>query len=484
MQKAYLVLENGKVFEGTSFGAIGNALGELVFTTSMVGYNDLLRDSAYYGQIVVNTFPLIGNYGIVFDDFESKKPYLNGYIVREACENPSNFNCKCTLEDYMKLHGLVGICDIDTRELTKIIRDNGTMNCMICADADNIDSKLKEIKEYKLSILDQLSREDIEEYLDYLSYYEKEGKVYTNDERGKYRKLASLRSFYHYYFTCELIEKDVASLVPMPKLHEKEIIRLDPDEVAILLDAVENGENLTENEKRFHNKTKVRDLALLTLLLGTGIRVSECVGLNIKDVDFKNDGIKIRRKGGAETVVYFGDEVRNALLDYLEDREQSLDVGAIAKGWSTQRVCENLPAGFLVSVGGNVCASGPKPENNTAWVVGIQDPEGGADDYLHTVYVNQESVVTSGDYQRYYTVDGKEYHHIIDPETLYPAKIWKSVSIICTDSGLGDALSTALFLLDLEEGQKLLDKYDAHAVWVDLEGETYYSPGFKELIRT
>ena len=169
---------------------------------------------------------------------------------------------------------------------------------------------------------------------------------------------------------------------------------------------------------------------------------------------------------------------------YLEDPQQRLDVGAIAKGWSTQRVCENLPAGFLVSVGGNVCASGPKPENGGFWVVGIQDPEGGADDYLHTVYVNQESVVTSGDYQRYYTVDGKEYHHIIDPETLYPGIKWKAVSIICTDSGLGDALSTALFLLDLEEGQKLLDKYEAQAVWVNLEGETYYSPGFKELIRT
>jgi len=181
--------------------------------------------------------------------------------------------------------------------------------------------KDKEITEYRLSILDDLTREDIEEYMDYLSYYEKEGKVYTNDERGKARKLASLRSFYHYYYTSELIEKDVASLVPMPKLHEKEIIRLDPDEVAILLDAVEHGENLTENEKRFHNKTKVRDLALLTLLLGTGIRVSECVGLNIQDVDFNNDGIKIRRKGGYETVVYFGDEVREALLNYLEQRE-------------------------------------------------------------------------------------------------------------------------------------------------------------------
>ena len=169
---------------------------------------------------------------------------------------------------------------------------------------------------------------------------------------------------------------------------------------------------------------------------------------------------------------------------YLEDPQQRLDVGAIAKGWATQRVCENAPSGLLVSVGGNVCATGPKPEKNSSWVVGIQDPEGGVDDYLHTVYVNQESVVTSGDYQRYYTVEGKKYHHIIDPETLYPAEKWKSVSIICTDSGLGDALSTALFLLDLEEGQKLLDKYDAQAVWVDLAGETYYSPGFKELIRT
>lgn len=169
---------------------------------------------------------------------------------------------------------------------------------------------------------------------------------------------------------------------------------------------------------------------------------------------------------------------------YLEDPKQKLDVGAIAKGWATQRVCENLPSGFLVSVGGNVCASGPKPENNSSWVVGIQDPEGGADDYLHTVYVNQESVVTSGDYQRYYTVEGKRYHHIIDPETLYPAEDWKSVSIICKDSGVGDALSTALFLLNMEEGQKLLDKYEAEAVWVDMEGEIYYSTGFEALIRT
>ena len=176
------------------------------------------------------------------------------------------------------------------------------------------------IREYPLSLLDQLGREDIEEYLDYLELYYKDDKEYRNDERGKSRKLASLRSMYHYFYTSELIEKDVAALVPMPKLHEKEIIRLDPDEVATLLKLVENGEELTETEKRYHRVTKTRDLALLTLLLGTGIRVSECVGLNLNDVDFKNGGIRIVRKGGYEAVVYFGEEVEDALLDYWDER--------------------------------------------------------------------------------------------------------------------------------------------------------------------
>lgn len=179
-----------------------------------------------------------------------------------------------------------------------------------------------DITDYKVSILDSITKEDIEEYLEYLSYYEKDGREYSNDERGKSRKLAALRSFYHYFYTSELIEKDVAALVPMPKLHQKAIIRLDPDEVATLLDLVENGDKLTDSEKKYHNRTKTRDLALLTLLLGTGIRVSECVGLDINDVDFKNGGIKIRRKGGYEAIVYFGDEVENALLDYLEERKR------------------------------------------------------------------------------------------------------------------------------------------------------------------
>lgn len=180
--------------------------------------------------------------------------------------------------------------------------------------------KKMDITEYPLSILDEIKRSDIEEYLSYLSYYVKDGKEYTNDERGKSRKLASLRSFYNYYYQGEYIEKNPAALVPLPKLHSKEIIRLEPNEVATLLDQVEAGSKLTKKELEYHNKTKIRDVALLSLLLGTGIRVSECVGLNIKDVDFDNNGIKIVRKGGYEAVVYFGEEVEKALSDYLEVR--------------------------------------------------------------------------------------------------------------------------------------------------------------------
>ena len=177
------------------------------------------------------------------------------------------------------------------------------------------------IKEYPLEILDQITRLDIEEYLDHCSYYIKDGKEYMNDERGKARKLASLRSFYNYFFRNEMIEKHPAALVKMPKLHEKEIVRLDPDEVAILLDTVETGEKLTKKQMQYHEKNKLRDVALLTLLLGTGIRVSECVGIDLQDIDFKNNAVKIRRKGGYEAVVYFGDEVLTALTDYLEKRE-------------------------------------------------------------------------------------------------------------------------------------------------------------------
>ncbi len=175
--------------------------------------------------------------------------------------------------------------------------------------------------ELPLEVLDMIGREDIEDYLDYLSLYKNgENEEVINDERGKSRKLASLRSFYNYFFRNELISSNPPALVPMPKLHEKEIIRLEPDEVADLLDRVEAGTDLTKKQLNYHNKTALRDTALLTLLLGTGIRVSECVGLDINDIDWKNDRIKVRRKGGYEDVVYFGEEVHDALAAYMDER--------------------------------------------------------------------------------------------------------------------------------------------------------------------
>ena len=168
---------------------------------------------------------------------------------------------------------------------------------------------------------------------------------------------------------------------------------------------------------------------------------------------------------------------------FITDPNVRLDVGAVAKGWSVQRVCETAPEGLLISVGGNVCDTGPKDEAGTPWVIGIQNPDGG-DAYLHTLYVSGKSVVTSGDYQRYFTVEGTIYHHIIDPQTLYPSTYWRSVTIVCEDSGLADALSTALFLLPQQEGQALLDQCGAMAMWVDGDGTIFYSPGFEEIIRT
>ena len=168
---------------------------------------------------------------------------------------------------------------------------------------------------------------------------------------------------------------------------------------------------------------------------------------------------------------------------YLSDPDMRLDVGAVAKGWSLQRVCENAPESLLISVGGNVCPTGAKDENGTPWVVGVQNPDGG-DAYLHTLYTTTSSVVTSGDYQRAYVVDGQLYHHIIDPETLYPSTHWRAVTIVCGDSGLADALSTALFLLPQAEGQALLNACNAEALWVDADGNLFYSPGFKDIIRT
>ena len=196
------------------------------------------------------------------------------------------------------------------------------------------------IDAFTVDVLDQLTAVDLEEYEEYLKVYQAGDKTETNGERGLKRKMSSLRSFYAYYFKREMIHTNPTVLVDVPKIHQKSIIRLEADEVALLLDYIEHGgDDLTGQKKVYYEKNKDRDLALVTLLLGTGVRVSECVGLDIEDVDFKNNGIKVTRKGGNEMVVYFGSEVEKALKNYLEVRKNIIPVEGHehALFYSTQR---------------------------------------------------------------------------------------------------------------------------------------------------
>lgn len=173
---------------------------------------------------------------------------------------------------------------------------------------------------------------------------------------------------------------------------------------------------------------------------------------------------------------------------YLEDPEMSLDVGAIAKGYATEQVVRIAKEkGFtngLLSVGGNVRAFGSKGEAKEAWNVGIQNPDLESEDqYLYNLDMTDMSLVSSGDYERYYTVDGVEYHHIIDPETLMPAAYFTAVSIVCEDSGLADALSTSIYNMSYEEGLSLIETLpDTEVLWVFKDGSMKYTPGFEAML--
>ncbi len=162
-EKAYLLLADGTVFEGNSIGLQGTTIGEIVFNTSMTGYEEILTDASYYGQIVTQTYPLIGNYGVNNEDTESRKSWVNGYIVREECGFPSNFRCEGDLDGFLKKQNLIGLCGIDTRRLTRIIREHGVMNGAITTSAglENKSGLLKQINEY--TIKDAIKSVTIEE---------------------------------------------------------------------------------------------------------------------------------------------------------------------------------------------------------------------------------------------------------------------------------------------------------------------------------
>lgn len=208
--------------------------------------------------------------------------------------------------------------ELSTSSLTRL---NYAMDLAIFYDylSRYIFNKKKE--EITLIDLDKLEAKDIESYLSYLSYYVVDDKVYRNTENGKARKLASVRSFFKYLFNHDLISKNVVSKVPTPKLHTKGIVRLENDEVERLLDAVQAPTTFTERQKNYNKNTKIRDNAIVTLFLGTGIRVSELVGLNVEDFDFSQNAFKVTRKGGNQTILYYPNEVKYALEEWLTIRE-------------------------------------------------------------------------------------------------------------------------------------------------------------------
>lgn len=175
-----------------------------------------------------------------------------------------------------------------------------------------------------IDLIRSITLKDIERYPAYLTLYYKENpdRIIENEAHGKMRKLCALRSFYNYMFRNNYVEGNLAALVPLPKLSEKPILRLEPNEVARLLDIAERGEGMTEQQHKYTARMRKRDVAILTLLLGTGIRVSECVGIDLLDVSFEENAFLVTRKGGKQMILYFSDEVAAALRDYAAEREQ------------------------------------------------------------------------------------------------------------------------------------------------------------------
>ncbi len=181
-----------------------------------------------------------------------------------------------------------------------------------------------DVLDFTVDDLSKVTLTNLESFLEYLSYYTFEDKEYTNGERGKARKISTVRTFFKYYFNHDRIPSNIAAKLAMPKQHDKDIIRLEPREVERILDAAETGSGMSEHQRKIQRNTRARDVAILTLLLGTGIRVSECVGLNLTDIDFETNAFTVTRKGGNRAILYFGDEVAEALKTYIEGERRAL----------------------------------------------------------------------------------------------------------------------------------------------------------------
>lgn len=217
----------------------------------------------------------------------------------------------------------VGI-ENNTSPLTKL---NYAVDLRIFFDFLNKKVIHKNALDFTLNDLNNVTATDIERFLSYLNRYEHGGKILVCNEKAKQRKLASVRALFKYFFNKDKITANVAAKVASPKLHDKEIIRLNTQEIADLFDVLENADGLSKRQKAYHENTKIRDTAMITLFLGTGIRISELVGLDVTDLFMETNSFVVTRKGGNRTILYFNDEVKHALNDWLDYREniKSLD---------------------------------------------------------------------------------------------------------------------------------------------------------------
>ena len=249
-RKAYLILENGTVFEGVAFGAEKETVGELVFTTAMTGYLETLTDPSYFGQVVLHTFPLIGNYGVIPADFETDTPVLKGYIVREWCQAPSNFRCEGQLDTFLKEKGVPGICGLDTRALTRIVREYGVLACKIKYSPEVTEQELEELKQYK--IVNAVESTTCSEY-----------EVFTG-ENDKYH--VALMDFGAKHNIGRELQKRGCKLTVVPAhTTAEEILALDPDGVMLSNgpgDPAENVQIIEELKKLTDKKIPIFGICL------------------------------------------------------------------------------------------------------------------------------------------------------------------------------------------------------------------------------
>ncbi len=288
MQKsAYLILENGTVFKGKSFGYEGETIGEVVFTTATTGYIETLTDPGYYGQFVTHTFPLIGNYGMISSDVESEKPQLKAYIVRDWCRQPSNFRCEGLIDTFLKQNKIIGLYGIDTRELTKIVREHGVMNAKITTSDAVTDELMEQIKSYK--IVDAIENVTC-----------KEEKVYTPEEK-KYRVV--LWDFGAKNSIIKNLTDRGCEVVRVPaSTSAKRIFELEPDGVLLSngpADPAQNMDIVSEVKKVLDKKIPAFgiDMGHLLMALSQGFKTYKLKsghrGANQPSLNTKTGGVYI-----------------------------------------------------------------------------------------------------------------------------------------------------------------------------------------------